>query len=178
MLAIARAGGRQPEHRAVSMLDWLHRMKQTPGAIERFWRVVLVSALDEELARTDARYGIDVFWKAFLGSRSGYRVGIPSVPLASCMRAAAKPIAARGGRSAVARVACAKFACATADLRAPYWKTARQFRPMLASRPCRTTCCSDLLPKEMGEQEACLQGLRADSRRRRSPACICGSTAP
>ena len=32
------------------MLEWLHRMKQTPGAIERFWRVVLVSALDEELA--------------------------------------------------------------------------------------------------------------------------------
>ena len=26
--------------------------------------------------------GIEVFWKAFLGSRSGYRIGIPSVPLA------------------------------------------------------------------------------------------------
>ena len=43
------------------MLAWLQRMKQTQGAIERFWRVVLVSALDEELARTDARYGIEVF---------------------------------------------------------------------------------------------------------------------
>ena len=63
------------------MLDWLHRMKQTPAAIERFWRVVLVSALDEELGATDARYGIDVFWKAFLANRSGYRVGIPTVPL-------------------------------------------------------------------------------------------------
>jgi zeta-carotene desaturase len=41
------------------------RHKQTPRAIERFWRVVLVSALDEELDRTDARFGIDVFWKAF-----------------------------------------------------------------------------------------------------------------
>ena len=61
-----RAGSR-PRVDGVTMLDWLHRMRQTPDAIERFWRVVLVSALDEELSRMDARYGIDVFWKAFLG---------------------------------------------------------------------------------------------------------------
>jgi squalene-associated FAD-dependent desaturase len=81
LLAVARAGGRLPDVDSISMLDWLHSMRQTPGAIERFWRVVLVSALDEELARMSARYGIDVFWKGFLANRSGYRVGIPSVPL-------------------------------------------------------------------------------------------------
>ena len=64
------------------MLEWLQRTGQTHSAIERFWRVVLVSALDEELAATDARYGIEVFWKAFLGNRGGYRIGIPLVPLA------------------------------------------------------------------------------------------------
>jgi len=37
------------------MMEWLRRHKQTPAAIERFWRVVLVSALNEELDRTDAR---------------------------------------------------------------------------------------------------------------------------
>ncbi len=67
LLVIARAAGHPPEIDGMTMLEWLHRMKQTPGSIERFWRVVLVSALDEELSRTDARYGIDVFWKAFLG---------------------------------------------------------------------------------------------------------------
>ena len=41
----------------VSMLEWLNRQKQTPGAIERFWRVVLVSALYEELDKIDAQYG-------------------------------------------------------------------------------------------------------------------------
>src|ERR1700734_475844 len=86
LLAIARSGGNPPRIEGISMLDWLHRMEQTPDAIERFWRVVLVSALDEELARTDARYGIDVFWKAFLGSRRGYEVGIPSVPLGGEVR--------------------------------------------------------------------------------------------
>src|ERR1700735_4825599 len=74
MLAIATAGGNPPDIEGVSMLDWLLRMKQTKSAIERYWRVVLVSALDEELGQTDARYGIEVFWKAFLGSRTGYRV--------------------------------------------------------------------------------------------------------
>ena len=36
---------------SLSMQEWLVRRGQTPGAIERFWRVVLVSALDEELDR-------------------------------------------------------------------------------------------------------------------------------
>ncbi len=97
MLAIARAGGAPPNIAGISMLDWLQRMKQTRGAIERFWRVVLVSALDEELARTDARYGIEVFWKAFLGSRSGYRVGIPSVPLADLYEGCRAAVESKGG---------------------------------------------------------------------------------
>ncbi len=97
LLAIARSGGSPAGIEGVSMLDWLRRMKQTPGAIERFWRVVLVSALDEELDRTDARYGIDVFWKAFLGSRGGYRVGIPSVPLADLYEGCREAIVRRGG---------------------------------------------------------------------------------
>src|SRR5258707_5295168 len=65
----------------ISMLEWLRRRKQTPAAIERFWRVVLVSALNEELDPSAARFGIDVFWKAFLANRTGYRMGVPSVPL-------------------------------------------------------------------------------------------------
>ena len=97
MLAIARAAGAPPDIESISMLDWLQRMKQTPAAIERFWRVVLVSALDEELARTDARYGIEVFWKAFLGSRAGYRVGIPSVPLANLYEGCRVAVERRSG---------------------------------------------------------------------------------
>jgi squalene-associated FAD-dependent desaturase len=97
MLAIARAAGAPPSIEGISMLDWLQRMKQTRGAIERFWRVVLVSALDEELGRTDARYGIEVFWKAFLGSRGGYRVGIPSVPLADLYDGCRVAVESKGG---------------------------------------------------------------------------------
>jgi zeta-carotene desaturase len=85
MLTILRTSGHPrdlDENPSISMLEWLRRQHQTKGAIDRFWRVVLVSALDEELNKTDARYGIDVFWKAFLSNRTGYRIGVPVVPLA------------------------------------------------------------------------------------------------
>jgi squalene-associated FAD-dependent desaturase len=81
----------------ISMLEWLHRRAQTQGAIERFWRVVLVSALDEELEHTDARYGVDVFWKAFLMNSTGYRMGVPIVPLAELYAGCQAAIEARGG---------------------------------------------------------------------------------
>jgi squalene-associated FAD-dependent desaturase len=97
LLAISRFAGRPPGIEGISMLDWLERMRQTPAAIERFWRVVLVSALDEELSRIDARYGIDVFWKAFLSSKEGYRVGIPSVPLANLYEGCRDAIVKAGG---------------------------------------------------------------------------------
>src|SRR5437660_428754 len=99
MLAIARRGGRNNDGDAAgrSMLDWLRAHGQSERAISRFWAVVLVSALNEELARTDARYGLDVFWKAFLCNRSGYVVGIPSVPLGELYEGCRAIVERRGG---------------------------------------------------------------------------------
>ncbi len=103
LLAITRSGGRPSDLATgvagenVTMLAWLQQHRQTERAIRRFWEVILVSALDEELARIDARYGIDVFWKAFLSTRGGYRVGIPRVPLGDLYEGCRKSLAARGG---------------------------------------------------------------------------------
>ncbi len=100
LAAILFAGGHPKDAYAaepISMFEWLRRRKQTPAAIERFWRVVLVSALNEELDRTDARFGIDVFWKAFLGNRTGYRMGVPSVPLAELYDGCRTAIEKKGG---------------------------------------------------------------------------------
>jgi squalene-associated FAD-dependent desaturase len=100
MLDILRAKGHTAdldEPGGISMLEWLRRRKQTPGAIERFWRVVLVSALDEELDKTDARFGVDVFWKGFLSNRTGYRMGVPAVPLAELYDGCKAEIEKRGG---------------------------------------------------------------------------------
>jgi squalene-associated FAD-dependent desaturase len=106
-LAIARAfysilqsGGHPPDVRepgGISMLEWLRRHKQTPAAISRFWRVVLVSALSEELDHIDARYGIDVFWKAVLSNKTGYRMGVPAVALGDLYEGCRASIEEKGG---------------------------------------------------------------------------------
>jgi squalene-associated FAD-dependent desaturase len=103
LLAIARSGGRpavlssDKAGENITMLAWLQKHRQTVRAIRRFWEVILVSALDEELDRIDARYGIEVFWKAFLSTRGGYRVGIPRVPLGELYEGCRKALADRGG---------------------------------------------------------------------------------
>jgi zeta-carotene desaturase len=100
LASILFAGGKPKDafgSEPISMMEWLRRRKQTPAAIERFWRVVLVSALNEELDRTDARFGIDVFWKAFLANRTGYRMGVPSVPLSELYDGCRIAIEKKGG---------------------------------------------------------------------------------
>jgi zeta-carotene desaturase len=65
------------------MLDWLQEKKQPARLIERFWRQVLVSAINEELDRMAAIHGFQVFWLGFLAARDSYEMGIPNVPLGS-----------------------------------------------------------------------------------------------
>ena len=101
MLNIIQHAGCPPDLReasSISMLEWLRRRGQTKGAIDRFWRMVLVSALDEELDHADARFGVDVFWKAFLSSSTGYRVGVPTVPLSHLYEGCKAEIERRGGQ--------------------------------------------------------------------------------
>lgn len=102
LLTMARSGGRptdlSDDSGGVTMLAWLQRHRQTERAIRRFWGVILVSALNEELDRTDARYAIDVFWKAFLSTRGGYRIGIPCVPLGDLYDGRREAIERRNGQ--------------------------------------------------------------------------------
>ncbi len=65
----------------ISMLDWLGEKGQTRRAIERFWRQILVSAVNEEVSGMSALHGVQVLWLGFLASRDGHELGIPSVPL-------------------------------------------------------------------------------------------------
>lgn len=65
----------------ITMMQWLHEKKQTPAAVERFWRQVLVSAISEDLERMAARHGLQVFFLGFLANSKNYEMGVPSVPL-------------------------------------------------------------------------------------------------
>jgi squalene-associated FAD-dependent desaturase len=88
MMAIRREASRADLDN-ITMADWLKEHNQPPRAIERFWRQVLVSAISEELERTAAAHGFQVFRLAFLETRDAYEMGVPSVPLGELYRAEA-----------------------------------------------------------------------------------------
>ena len=87
-IAIARAMNAIPRERTaradldrISMLDWLKEKRQPARAIERYWRQVLVSAINEELDRMAASHGFQVFWLGMIARADSYEMGIPDVPL-------------------------------------------------------------------------------------------------
>ena len=79
--ALRRERGRRADLDRISMLDWLLQKRQTRRAIDRFWRQVLVSAVNEDLDHMAARHGFQVFWLGFLARADSYEMGVPSVPL-------------------------------------------------------------------------------------------------
>jgi zeta-carotene desaturase len=98
-----------PEDSGEDFLAWLRRNKQTEQAIERFWKTVLVSALNEDLDRISARYAAQVFRESFMKSAAGGRMGLPSIPLSNLYGSAIEYIRKRGGqvllRSSVTAIA-------------------------------------------------------------------------
>lgn len=81
LLALRSEYGKRQGLDAMTMLAWLKEKQQTPRAIERFWRQVLVSAINEELDRMAASHGFQVFWLGFLAKANSYEMGVPAVPL-------------------------------------------------------------------------------------------------
>jgi zeta-carotene desaturase len=94
MFAIMR---RLPADTPENFLAWLRRHGQTERAIERFWKVVLVSALNEDLDRVSVYYAAQVFRESFLKSAAAGRMGVPAVPLGELYGAAADYIRSHGG---------------------------------------------------------------------------------
>jgi squalene-associated FAD-dependent desaturase len=81
LLALQSERNRRTDLDRITMLDWLKEKGQTLVAIDRFWRQILVSAVNEELDRMAALHGFQVFWLGFLAARDSYEMGIPAVPL-------------------------------------------------------------------------------------------------
>ena len=62
-------------------MNWLRQHGQTPRTVERFWGLVLTSALNETPDRIGLRYARKVFVDGFLRHRRGFEVELPIVPL-------------------------------------------------------------------------------------------------
>jgi zeta-carotene desaturase len=95
--AMAALAPATPRDNGESFLTWLHRRGQTKRAIERFWKPVLVSALNEELDRMSVPYAAQVVRESFLKSAAAGRMGVPTVPLTELYSVAGDYITARGG---------------------------------------------------------------------------------
>ncbi|MGA7293919.1 MAG: hydroxysqualene dehydroxylase HpnE [Terriglobales bacterium] len=100
-LAISRAmavlAPSTPADRGESFLDWLKHHGQTEQAIERFWKTILVSALNENLDQVSVPYGAQVVRESFLKSAAAGRIGIPTVPLTELYGTTGDYIRERGG---------------------------------------------------------------------------------
>jgi zeta-carotene desaturase len=127
----------------ITMLDWLKQQRQPPRAIERFWRQVLVSAINEELDRMAAAHGLQVFQLGFLSRKNAYEMGVPVVPLGQLYHAdawrklgsASIQTSASVERITIAEGAVRGVTTAEGELRADYYICALPFERVHAIAP-------------------------------------------
>jgi squalene-associated FAD-dependent desaturase len=87
-----------PKDSDENFAQWLQRHGQTCRAIERFWKPVLVSALNEDPDHMSVHYAGQVIRKSLLLSPGAGRMGVPAIPLSDLYGRAIDYLQSRGGR--------------------------------------------------------------------------------
>ncbi|MGB9407182.1 MAG: hydroxysqualene dehydroxylase HpnE [Terracidiphilus sp.] len=80
-----------------SLDAWLRRHKQTEGSLNRFWRLVIASALNAELDSIAVPYAAKVIRELFLNSAEAGSMGMSTVPLSELYAGVTPFLAERGG---------------------------------------------------------------------------------
>jgi zeta-carotene desaturase len=70
-----------PPDSTESLGDWLRRHKQTEGAMNRFWRLVIASALNAEIDTIALPYAARVIRELFMNSAQAGSMGMSTAPL-------------------------------------------------------------------------------------------------
>lgn len=86
-----------PEDSTENLAEWLKRHGQTRGAIERFWRLVLASALNSELDQIGVPYAAMVIRGLFMNSAAAGAMGMSTVPLSELYAGVTPYLKERGG---------------------------------------------------------------------------------
>ncbi len=86
------------EHSRESLGDWLRRNKQTPGAINRFWRLVIASALNADIEDIAVPYAAKVIRELFMNSAEAGSMGMSSVPLSELYAGAERLLSEHGSQ--------------------------------------------------------------------------------
>jgi squalene-associated FAD-dependent desaturase len=87
-----------PKDSDENFAHWLARHGQTTGAINRFWKPVLISALNEDPEHMSVHYAGQVIRKSLLLSPGAGRMGVPTIPLSELYSRAIDYIGSRGGQ--------------------------------------------------------------------------------
>jgi zeta-carotene desaturase len=95
MRALMRPGA--ADDPAESLGDWLRRHGQTEGALNRFWRLVIASALNAEIDSIAVPYAAKVIRELFLNSAEAGSMGMSCVPLSELYAGVTPYLAERGG---------------------------------------------------------------------------------
>ncbi len=64
-----------------TLAEWLQRHRQSRGAVERFWKLVIASALNAEIESIAVPYAAKVIRELFMNSAEAGRMGLNTVPL-------------------------------------------------------------------------------------------------
>jgi zeta-carotene desaturase len=86
-----------PADSTESLGAWLKRHKQTKGALDRFWRLVIASALNAEIDSIALPYAAKVIRELFMNSAEAGSMGMSRVPLSELYASVAPFLCARGG---------------------------------------------------------------------------------
>jgi squalene-associated FAD-dependent desaturase len=152
--------GRSPAEDDPPFHEWLLAHRQTQRAIDRFWGMVLTSALNETPDRIGLRYARKVFVDGFLRHRRGFEICLPTVPLGRLygaellswlekhgvqltLNASAKEVRISGSRVDALAMRHGE------NIRATWYITAVPFDRLL-----------DLLPLEVSDAHECFRNLR------------------
>jgi squalene-associated FAD-dependent desaturase len=79
-----------------SLGDWLRRYKQTEGALNHFWRLVIASALNADIENIAVHYAAKVVRELFMNSAKAGSMGMSSVPLSELYDGAKQFLELRG----------------------------------------------------------------------------------
>ncbi len=82
---------------AETLGTWLRRNGQTQGAIDRFWRLVIASALNADVDVIALPYAAKVIRELFLNSAEAGSMGMSTVPLSELYAGAEQYLHGRGG---------------------------------------------------------------------------------
>ncbi len=79
-----------------SLGDWLRRHRQTTRAIDRFWRLVIASALNADIEHIGVPYAAKVIRELFMNSARAGQMGMSTVPLSQLYAGAESFLTGRG----------------------------------------------------------------------------------